>query len=418
MELLFYLIHVPLLAWVAWRLWRRDQEHPLRKFYWPALGLKLGAAMLLGILYSGFYNTYGDTFAYVIDARSLNEVMLTDFSSFCKIYFQSESNVEFWQKLAQDEPRYWMFLRLIYPLGVLCGLQYWIITSWLTLFCFDQLYRLSASVLKYYNLSKSGVLIALLLMPSVVYWSAGLSKETLAVAIIAYLVCLVLHSIHEQKTPTWWNGVLAMVGVYLLWTIKFYYIAVLLPCLLLWYVLYLNGIKKWLVFGGALVLLMAAFAMGNANLSPDRFAEVVYQNYTQTILASDPGSYFIFAHLKPSLISLVQYFPSALWYGCFTPQLWQAHYSLAYFAAIENTVVLIVFLALLWHWKHWTWHKETTVILLYVFVLAGLLALASPNWGSLLRYKVAFEPYALLLLLGVHPWMKRIDAFLFKPMPA
>lgn len=414
MEILFYLIHIPLFAWVAWWLSRRDQEHPLRRYYWPVLGLKLAAAILIGILYSGVFNTTGDTYAYMIDGNAMFDIMRTDFSSFCKLYFSSEAVNEKWSLIIENEPRYWSFFRVIYPLNLLCGLQYWIITCWLSLFCFIQLYKLSAVILKHYSLSKSGVLFALLLMPSVVYWSAGLNKETVAVAAIAYVVRLMLNYLHEQKFPDWKQILVAVFFVVLLWLVKFYYAAVFLPCLIWLYVLYLKGRIRWVILGIFLLGFAIFFASFNLHLSPDQFANSIYLNYTQMIAGSVEGSYFTLPLLQPDLISIIKSFPAALWYGCFSPQLWQAHYFLAYLAALQNTVVLFLFFILLWKWKEWKWSREASVILVYSLVLAGLLAIASPNWGSLLRYKVSFEPYALLLLLGAHPWMKKLDVILFR----
>ncbi len=41
-------------------------------------------------------------------------------------------------------------------------------------------------------------------------------------------------------------------------------------------------------------------------------------------------------------------------------------------------------------------------LLLYTVLLATLLALSSPNFGTLLRYKVGFLPFLAYLLL-IHP---------------
>jgi hypothetical protein len=40
-----------------------------------------------------------------------------------------------------------------------------------------------------------------------------------------------------------------------------------------------------------------------------------------------------------------------------------------------------------------------TAVVLYIVLLAALLALSSPNFGALSRYKVAFVPFFVYLLL-------------------
>ncbi|MFN5072360.1 MAG: hypothetical protein ACK5EY_09360, partial [Cyclobacteriaceae bacterium] len=77
---------------------------------------------------------------------------------------------------------------------------------------------------------------------------------------------------------------------------------------------------------------------------------------------------------------------------------------LSFFFSLENGVVLLLTL-----WSLFRWGKTRQVnswmiaVLLYTVVLALLLALSTPNFGSLARYKTGFMPFFVYLILFNHP---------------
>ena len=47
--------------------------------------------------------------------------------------------------------------------------------------------------------------------------------------------------------------------------------------------------------------------------------------------------------------------------------------------------------------------------IIYVSILAITMAFASPNWGSLVRYKVGYLPFFLLLILNNNPVIDQLE---------
>ncbi len=56
---------------------------------------------------------------------------------------------------------------------------------------------------------------------------------------------------------------------------------------------------------------------------------------------------------------------------------------------------------------------EHLIVVNYIILMASFLSFASPNWGSLTRYKVSFMPLFVLLLLSELPIILKLDFILF-----
>ncbi len=61
MVIFAFVLHLFFLATISVIWWKKIQL--LRVFYWPALTLKLGSGILLGLLYTYYYSV-GDTFGF------------------------------------------------------------------------------------------------------------------------------------------------------------------------------------------------------------------------------------------------------------------------------------------------------------------------------------------------------------------
>ncbi|MFN6944147.1 MAG: hypothetical protein ACK4ND_04300, partial [Cytophagaceae bacterium] len=65
----------------------------MRKFFFPALGLKLMSGVLMGIVYTYYYSG-GDTFSIYEEGLRLNEIFRNDIASYFKILFSGNTTDE------------------------------------------------------------------------------------------------------------------------------------------------------------------------------------------------------------------------------------------------------------------------------------------------------------------------------------
>ncbi|MCK5468808.1 MAG: hypothetical protein KAI99_09865, partial [Cyclobacteriaceae bacterium] len=96
--------------------------------------------------------------------------------------------------------------------------------------------------------------------------------------------------------------------------------------------------------------------------------------------------------------------PLALFSGLFRPTIFDVSNPLQFIVALENLAVFILLIIVLLRSKFRISIKVPFVIatLIYVSSLAVLLAFASPNFGTLSRYKAGYWPFFVLLVLTLY----------------
>ncbi|EMR01451.1 hypothetical protein ADICEAN_03407 [Cesiribacter andamanensis AMV16] len=216
---------------------------------------------------------------------------------------------------------------------------------------------------------------------------------------------------------------LMLLGAWLLWRIKYYFA---LPLFGVLAVLVLMGwlerrrypYQKVLLLGGmALLLIGVGLSQLHPNFYPSRFFEVLHWNYEAMVALSEPGRHLQFGGLEPTPLSVLQHSPKALAGGLLMPlpllpPLLEPAYLLA---GLENLLLLgliVASLLKLYQRRRGVQLPPQALVLCgYVCLLAIAMAIASPNFGSLLRYRTAYLPFAVFLMLYwlfPLPWRKRV----------
>jgi len=146
------------------------------------------------------------------------------------------------------------------------------------------------------------------------------------------------------------------------------------------------------------------------NLNPDKVLSAIVVNHDLTLAASDNSGVIHFEELKPEPGSIFRNFPLALFSGLFRPLVGESGNLLRILTGLENLFLLIFFGWALFNLKKTRIQGSLNLIftgVIYVTLTASLLALSSPNFGSLTRYKVGFMPFFILLILSNNPLVDR-----------
>ena len=98
---------------------------------------------------------------------------------------------------------------------------------------------------------------ALLFFPSVVFWSSGILKDSIACATLFLIVAVALRS-YWKIALAWWHWLFAAVGLVILIQIKFYAAGVLIICLVVLLAEKLlqrsSAVLRWSSYGIVLVI--------------------------------------------------------------------------------------------------------------------------------------------------------------------
>jgi hypothetical protein len=415
-SVLIYGLNLLVLVGLVWWLWKQNWEQQLQPFFFPTLLFKLACGLLLGVLSFYVYDK-GDTQLYYKRALLMTDMAHEQgMGTYLRYLFLNDPTGTPLQGL--QKPFYessWNMPRLLSIPMLLTNGNYYLSSLYLSLFSFAGLWFFVNAIARYFASTALPAVVAFLLFPSVVFWSSGVLKESvllggmgLMLGSSLYLLC------GKRRHKAVLYLLLALVGLYLVWLVK-YFVAVALVlmvvlALLLRLIFYSPKLAHihWLPKLLALVVVFSGIAwMGtllNPNLRLETLPDVVYQNYQVSLLASQGKPRIDFPFLEPTYLSFALHSQLAFIGMLFRPFIWEVYNVRTLAAALENTLLLVLafgFLRDLFEQDRvkWRYGFLLTALLVYVFVVGVLLAYSMPNLGTLSRYRVVVLPFVVYLLL-------------------
>jgi hypothetical protein len=410
---------VVLAGLAAWfRHWAKGQ--PLAGFVLPGLAAKWVAGVGIGLLYQ-FYYQGGDTLFLFEQGGHLANLLRNSPRAFWLFPHETPYKDLYYFGVFKDlTPRVLFFGKLTAVFHLLTGGNYWLCGAYFSLFSFAGLWLCANELARIFRPRHWGLAVAFFFFPSTVAWSAGLLKESLLWGFLGTATALVLRQVYpppHARARTWvqlGHGLVFGACLYGLFQLKFYYLAALLPSLVALGAGRLAqqatasravGAGVWgLVFGG--VLLLATLLHPSLHL--DHLARSLVRNYAQMAEATDIDN-LVYYPLEPTGAGLLACVPRALGAALFLPMPWHWHGNpLKLLVGLENLAVLgLVAYRLARIWQDLrakravvpghTWPLVLAAVG-YVGLLAVMLALATANLGTLLRYKNGFVPFLVALL--------------------
>jgi hypothetical protein len=421
MNAFFAIINIGFLAFVAYRIWSGDKS-PLKNIFWPALSVKLVAGICLGLLYRYYYNG-GDTFTYFEEGTKLTALARSDVFTYISFLWSGEESFDDWDRLTSLQPRALFMIKVVSAVNLFSHDNYWISSLYFSFISFSAAWFLVKTIIQFNASLRYAAVVGFLLFPSVVFWSSGLIKESLAIASLFFLIAVFLR-IWTYQHFQWWDWILIPVNLWLLWKLKYYYLAVFLP-------IATASIAVRILFKGRLKTVSVAARIGvwcavalvpliviatlRPNFLPERFLNVVVSNYSEFHALSDPEDLIYYNQLEPTFASIVQNAPWALFSGLFRPFPWEAGTPLKLLISIENILLMVLSAAALVNVNKVLRSPNRLLLFsaaLYVVLLCVFLALSTPNFGTLARYRVGFLPFFILLISIDNPLLNRLKVFI------
>lgn len=382
----------------------------IRAFYFPALFYKTGMGLALGWIYH-FYYPGGDTIYVFEDATTLAHLASTDFSAYIQAIFTGRFLPEGLHYV--EQPRALFFARIVSFFSLITANNYWLTAVYCSLLSFGAVWYLCTVLVRLFG-HRRATAAAFLFYPSAVFWSAGIIKESIALSFVCLIVACMLWWVRKEQKSGKEKAMLLfcfLLSAWLLWKIKYYYAAVLVPLAISVMVLYHLRIRllyKVLSAGGVFVVLLWIASWLHPNLHFSNLLRVLVANHDLFLQVSEPGDTIGFIQLQPHLKSLLQNFPLALFSGLFRPLPWDGSTTLHLLNGLENLALLSIVLLGLYSWLAGKIVVQEKLLVsaavAYILLLSVLLAFSTPNFGTLMRYKAVFLPY--LSLVACKPLLK------------
>ncbi len=425
--ILLIVLHICFLLFYLYVQQFFEKNKPLYSWFYTTLVIKVLSGLAMGALYMYYYNPSDLTATYDSLSRFAN-LFYSDNHKFVDIYFYDivGANDELsFAKLMEKSPRQWFFVKLLVPLAILIS-NYWMLNIYVSIFSFMGLWNLANRIVSIFPISKTAVVIAFLLFPSVVFWSSGLIKETLLMGCIGFSMSFYLKWVYERRRPEIIELIIFITALFVIWNVKYYIFSILFFLMITHFVhrmvvYYFPWLKEYRIHRIVIYYLVLAnlgLSAGwiHPNLSIENLYQALHQNYTDTIYLSNNQNIFHLNYFDKNEWGMLWDLPKALICGMFGPFTNSGKGWISWFAVIENYVLLLVVAYFVVDqtrkkWKGWT--MEHLIVVNYIILMASFLSFASPNWGTLIRYKVAYMPLLVLLLLSELPIILKLDFILF-----
>lgn len=403
-SVLFWVLIIFFIVWLS-----RNQQGNMKFFFAGGLTIKILTGIGVGLIYKYYYST-GDTFGFYNDAKVLVGFFDTSPGEYFNFILIGDRSFALAENLLNVEMRSLFFVKNLSIITILSFRNYWIASVFFSMISFLGCWYIVKKICAYFPHGKSAALVSFLFIPSFVFWSSGIIKESLALAALAFLAGFTLLIIHKGNIRLW-EWVVAVLASVFLWKLKYYWAALFIPAAITTILLIrvivpvMNANDKlyellvWFVIFGFIV-------WGASNLHPNfymsRFLNVVVENHNAYVLASDSAPVVHFNNLEATWMSVLQNSPWALFSGLFRPFVTEGKTVFQIIVAVENLLLLVLCFLNARFFSSMVYSRQHLLVVsvvTYICLLTIFLTLSTPNFGTLSRYRIGFLPFLSVLLL-------------------
>jgi hypothetical protein len=409
---------------VAFHLRRRFTDDTIRRYYFPALTLKLFCAIALGFLYQYYYEG-GDTYNFhthgsrhiwraFMDDPVIGWRLLTANSEYSPGVYKYASNIWFY-----TDPDSYFVIRVAALLDLLTFSSY---SATACLFAVLSFVGGWALFLTFYRIRPDLhrlIAGATLFIPSVIFWGSGLLKDTLTLAALGTLTFSV-YELFGQKRISAGKIMLLVVSGWIIFSVKKYILMSFAPAVLLW--LYFDHLMR--IRSRMLRLLLIPFILSgivasgyyalvlvgadDPQYSLDRIA-ITAQITAHDIgfyTGRDAGSTYSLGELDGTFSGMLSKTPQAILVSLFRPWLWEVKNPLMVLSALESLLFLSLTLWVVFKKPLDLWRALGQPVVLFCLVFSLIFAFAvgvsTFNFGTLARYKIPLMPFYALALIFIY----------------
>lgn len=392
---------------LLWRWLPRVRQLPVvGRWVLPTLALKLLATALAVWLMSE------DAHYFMLWATRMTEQLHQAPVQWLRMLGQDEFRWQGWQLVFHGFSNTFFLVKLLSVLNLASLGNAWLNGCYLSLFSFVSGWELVRKLrLRWPETPAGAGVVAFLCWPTVVYWTSGLTKESLLVGSGALVLSLMLHLGYGGRRRRGWALLSLVAVVWLHFKMRYFFAVVLFGVLaglaLVLVLQRLGTVRSRVAQITVMVSLLLLGAWAASEVSPvfraNKFTSQLQRNYTELLASSRQRPHLEYPQLQPTTKSVLRHTPKAVFNTLSRPWPWEGSALLYVVAGLENLLLLgLLASALVATVRGRGGRLPFGVVLalvLYCVILAALLGLTTPNLGTLNRYRVTFLPFLVFLVL-------------------
>ncbi len=406
------------------------RDNLVRKYYYRTFYFKIFCVFAFTFI-SEFYFGGGDTSLYYRAVQDLRAALADDFSYFSLImttssldethplapYFLFDNYAHDFTYNYMVVPGNFFVPRLGLIPSLIFGNSYLCMSFCFSLFAIGGAIRLFKTFYHYYPSAQRELALAILFLPSVGFWSAGLLKDTICFGCVGFIVYAVFN-IFIKKTKYIPSLIWIAICSYLLFTIKTYIFLVLLLALTIWIFAETNKLIKEKTLRQVFAVMTFAIGVTAGYFLVQYFTslETLKQYQLDNIVSSaetqrnnylfvdqqmgQQTSYYSIYSSNPFLLTV-----NSIGATFFRPFPWEIKSAASVLSAIEALGFLLLTINLFFKkgivLPFRLIFKDPRILLCFVFamVFAVGVGASTANFGTLSRYKIPCMPFYMIMLL-------------------
>ena len=408
---------------VAYALRSAFTDSITRRYFLPGLTVKIIGAIAVGLIYQYYYGggrPSGDTFNYFANASIIHEAFEESFNTGLKLLIaRGEYTPETFRYATRI---YWFHssteyfvIRVIAVLGLLTFHTYSAIAVLFAVLSFSGVWALFRTFYKLFPLLHRRLAIAILFLPSVVFWGSGILKDSITLGALGWATWAIVRIFFERKGVPVATAIL-LLALYTIYAVKIYIVLCFLPAALLWLFLANADRVRSVVVRAlitpiilAIVVTLSYFAVieigkDNVRYSVDKLSETaeITARYLTYVGESQGGSvYTLGDDYDFSLPGMIRKFPLAVNVTLFRPYLWEAYNPVMLLSALESFFTLMLTIYILFQvgirrlFRLLASRPVIVFCFLFAIAFSFSVGISTYNFGSLVRYKIPMFPFYL-----------------------
>jgi hypothetical protein len=393
-----------------------------RRYFFPALTVKIFGAIALGIVYQ-FYYSGGDTYNFhthgsrhiweaFIDSPGKGFDMMLSGGKHEGSFYRYSSQIPFF-----TDPSAFFIIKLAAFFDLFTFSSYASTAICFAVLSFIGMWMFFLTFYRKYPQLHFHIAVAAFFIPSVFFWGSGLLKDTLMMACLGVITYEVDQLFFRKKVSVF-HIILLIVSLWCVFSVKKFILQAFLPSALLW--IYLGSLKQIpsMVVRVLIFPILVAAGIFSAYYSVTKVGEgdrrYAVENIAKTAKITaydirfqtgrDAGSGYTLGELDGSFGSMFRLAPQAINVSLFRPYIWEVNNPLMLLSAIESLAFLVISLILIVKYRVGVLRafRNPDVSFLFVFsiIFAFAVGVSAFNFGTLVRYKIPLLPfYALALAL-------------------
>jgi len=439
-DLILFPVYV-LFFFVLFSLQRKKYKDPvLKKYHKRAFWVKVFGAVAFTIFNGylslgdsiGLYHKEGVNIYHLILGDSHNlKWLVSQGSDFDESLLKNVDNAGYFKA----ESNY-MVTRMVAVLSFFTFGKYLVTNLVFSMIAFTGVWKLYLFFYEQYPRMHKQFAIAVLYLPTFVFWSSGIMKDTICVAALGWIT-YGLYEIFFRKKSFIRNILILMFFSYLMVVLKVYILISYVPFFILFIILKniqsVNSRKiKYLLAPLLIIFSMYGFTRV-LNSYSDELGEFAVTDITKSIKHYNTAfenqadfaqsNFSLGVEFDGSITGLVKLAPIAVSATLFRPFLWESKKISTLFSSIESLLMIMFTLFILWRAGPLTCIKLiiTDPLVMYCFLFSIVFALfvgaSTLNFGTLVRYKIPCLPFYVISLFLIYEKVKERsrNRFVMKP---